>query len=232
MGPGAKDYLAHSSSCPRRGEECKDCKELLPHKVDTHDLVCPGKVVDCPHCHASLIRKELNQHIKEECGEVPIECEFKHLGLKECQEKILRKHYPAHGEKYVSQHLKLLSEESKGLKRKLDDYESHIDTTYNTLKRPHILAGEKITLSTKILGRFTDYLSLGEHDCMLRIDISPRGNRCCGIHKHCERRVVEGMKFSGKHSEFQILGCCFNEEEVKCTSSCAYNLINFVSLCK
>ena len=85
------------------------------------------------------------------CDEAPIDCEFKHFELKECQEKITRKHYPAHLEKYSAQHFPLLYKERKVTKRKLEEKEEEISKLKKIIRGDGFYEKKQLTMSTTLL---------------------------------------------------------------------------------
>lgn len=95
------------------------------------------------------------------CDEAPIDCEFKQLSFKgleskECQEKIIRKHYPAHLEKYSAQHFPLLYKERKVTKRKLEEKEEEISKLRKIIRGPSFYEKRQLVIDSKLCKKDED----------------------------------------------------------------------------
>src|SRR4051812_23580531 len=78
MGASGENYLRHITSCPRRREECKDCKQIVGWSSiakDKHETICVGKLINCSDCKVELLRGQLEEH-QEICREKLVYCPF------------------------------------------------------------------------------------------------------------------------------------------------------------
>ena len=86
---------AHKTTvCPKRPYECRNCDLEAPYDEikENHEPNCEGL---CPnHCDAQpMARKDVDNHLKNECLLQVIECTFSIAG---CSERLLRKDMPKH----------------------------------------------------------------------------------------------------------------------------------------
>ena len=92
-----------SSECSKRPVCCDICDEYestFEDVINNHVPICPSKQVLCPNeCGKSLLRKNLDKHLENDCPLQSIECLFSYAG---CEVKLLRKDMSAHiGENLV-----------------------------------------------------------------------------------------------------------------------------------
>ena len=144
LGPEGKNYFAHATTCPLRGEPCGDCKDIVGWEVEAkkmHETVCQEKIIKCPSCATELLRKQLAAH-GTECDEWLVECTYKSLGLESCRLSMKRRDYRKHCVEQMFQHLeaadKTRDDTEKKLattKRKLEASEAEVKDLNEQIKR-------------------------------------------------------------------------------------------------
>ena len=117
------------NECQHREIKCKFCEVSMRYKdLETHHKTCLQFPVVCPYeCLKSLIRKELESHIKNECPNTLVVCPYKELG---CEVLCKRCELPEHEKKYESKHLKMrvlyYSDNIKKMEKQLQNKEIEI----------------------------------------------------------------------------------------------------------
>ena len=115
-----RQYLEkhEKDDCVQRSYECEYClhKDTYQYIVKEHYLYCTQYPVFCPNeCGLQEIpRCNLQAHVTEECPLQSVECEFKWAG---CQYTPLRKDIQQHNNDSQLEHMSLLAEECRELKR-------------------------------------------------------------------------------------------------------------------
>ena len=89
-----KEHLR--KDCPNRDHMCKHCGEKGTYTEITqvHDRECDMKLLPCPNeCSATIPRKNIDQHVKNECEYTVIPCKFQNIG---CKREMKRENMAAH----------------------------------------------------------------------------------------------------------------------------------------
>lgn len=118
MGAENRDLTKHLETCDWRGKKCADCIEPLDWseydsvKYEKHDLVCAGKIVQCPNskCEITTVRGELKAHTEAVCKYRMVECEYRWLGHEECKHQLPFVEMEKHWQEMMATHLFLLND--------------------------------------------------------------------------------------------------------------------------
>eukprot|EP01083_Nonionella_stella_P123687 372870_1 len=92
-----ESYNEHSKKCEFMMIECSECKtyQCRRKSMGKHLAECPESKIQCPlACGMSVIRKNKNIHLENECMEQLLDC-----SNDECKEQIKRKHFETHTNK-------------------------------------------------------------------------------------------------------------------------------------
>ena len=87
------EYNNHEDSCQYGLTKCEYCdKYVVKCEYDKHVSLCPEAIIECPlKCGKEMRRKEIQNHILNECEMEPLPCPNNG-----CDKKILRKDYDNH----------------------------------------------------------------------------------------------------------------------------------------
>ncbi|CAH3164471.1 unnamed protein product, partial [Pocillopora meandrina] len=103
-----KDMKVHASSeCSWRTINCEHCQEsFVFHEKRNHLEVCQKFLVPCTNsCGSRAIpREKLEVHIRDECPETEVHCEYRNLG---CDAMFPRSNTSSHTRSQVERHLSL-----------------------------------------------------------------------------------------------------------------------------
>jgi len=100
-----KDLEKHYENCPFRPTQCKYCeKQFCFNLINDHSENCEMKPQTCELCLVSIIKKDMESHLADNCPCKLIDCPFG------CSEKFTRENLNNHLENVtsISQHLKYL----------------------------------------------------------------------------------------------------------------------------
>ena len=89
-----KEHLRRA--CPNRDYTCKHCGEKGTYAEITrvHDEVCDMKLLPCPNeCGATIPRKNIDEHVQNDCEYTVIPCKFQNIG---CKREMKREKMAAH----------------------------------------------------------------------------------------------------------------------------------------
>ena len=116
-------YLA-KHKCSKRPFSCKYCDYQATH-VNDHWPKCQRYPEVCPNkCSTEEIeRRFLQRHLKEECPLQDIECDFSFAG---CKKKMIRRLMKKHLDESKDEHLKIMVEEFKTLRKVVNDLQCAI----------------------------------------------------------------------------------------------------------
>ena len=94
------------NECRHRIINCEYCGATLRHnEMENHYKLCLEFTLFCPNeCQRSLLRKELESHIKEECPNTLVACPYKEIG---CDVSTKRSEIQQHDKLFESNHLKI-----------------------------------------------------------------------------------------------------------------------------
>lgn len=110
--------------CPNRSfvcEYCKDYESTYEDVITNHWLLCDHYPLKCPNkCDKVIERKEVQNHIANDCPLTLIDCDFKHVG---CQAKLPRRLMKNHFTTDIAEHLSLQLTGQLRLISKTDDLE-------------------------------------------------------------------------------------------------------------
>lgn len=126
------DTESHLTECPEFPLQCDKCsKQKIPRSLMSIHIerVCPMALIQCDHCQEYVVRKYLQDHLKDDCPETNMHCVFEG-----CAHRIKRKSMSEHIEQNVSSHLNMIRDELQGLKQKSSRIESRIVSETTELK--------------------------------------------------------------------------------------------------
>ena len=86
----------HMTVCPKRKVACEYCEREVSHaEIKSHYQDCPNYPVPCQYkCRdETFLRKEINNHITNECPCIPVMCSMAPFG---CTERVERGHLANH----------------------------------------------------------------------------------------------------------------------------------------
>jgi len=85
----------HQENCEYRVVPCVDCQLTFPKiLLENHFKECPEGKLECPkNCNEKIKRKDLEKHVKDECENISVYCEFETIG---CLDKFNRKYFEKH----------------------------------------------------------------------------------------------------------------------------------------
>lgn len=126
------DHLRHQ--CHLRRATCIYCQkeDFLQSIVNSHYEKCPEYPLHCPHncTDSTIVRKELQDHLKTDCPLHVIECPYSQMG---CDVMLRRKDMPTHIATSLQQHLssscetvRMLQLQVKGLQNRLQHRDGDI----------------------------------------------------------------------------------------------------------
>lgn len=81
LGPQNKNIISHDKVCPKRGSECKSCKQMVLWSdvgpTGKHDKVCEKKLVECENkCSQQVPRDEMFDHRLTKCPLRMVHCMY------------------------------------------------------------------------------------------------------------------------------------------------------------
>jgi len=102
----------HSESCEWRIVNCQYCSENLPVKLlESHYHQCQEYPLKCElDCECFILRKNMKEHIDQDCSNGIIECDYLSFG---CNEKFRRRDREDHLISKVADHIELLSKNAQ-----------------------------------------------------------------------------------------------------------------------
>ena len=126
-------------ACPNRDYTCKHCGKkgtYAEHEITrVHDEVCDMKLLPCPNeCGATIPRKNVDEHVQNECVYTVIPCKFQNIG---CKIEMKREKMAAH-ENDDKLHLDM----ALNAVVKLQDANTKLEENNRTLKK-----GETVTFA-------------------------------------------------------------------------------------
>jgi hypothetical protein len=124
LGMNTRNYKDHIVTCAHRGQECKDCKEIVSwsHLRDHAASRCPEAKIACANvgCTDKILRKKMSEHTESKCRYRIVECEFKHLGSLECAMPMSFVDCERHWTNFMPMHLTMLAADKVLTMRKLE----------------------------------------------------------------------------------------------------------------
>lgn len=110
---------SHIETCEFKPSMCEFCNlKVAKKQIDDHLGMCPNFRVSCTNeCDNTFQRKELEQHLKNDCVNTIIECTFSKIG---CEVKTKRKDLYDHYNKESFYHSNLIVKNLTVLKEKID----------------------------------------------------------------------------------------------------------------
>ena len=100
-------------------------RKLMKHHINEK---CPLTLFKCDECKDDVLRKDMDNHILNDCPEHEIECEYKEIG---CNTKVKRKLMNEHMKQKENSHLRLtvglLKNEIVSLKKEMNEMKSVIE---------------------------------------------------------------------------------------------------------
>ena len=120
-----EDFLIHKSECEYRTITCIFCNELIPFKFkESHDNICPKKIIKCDKCGNDIVREDLENHKKNSCDCTFTDCLFKDFG---CNDYLMRKDFNKNMVNDLPKHLSLICDfikkENQKYKKIINDKE-------------------------------------------------------------------------------------------------------------
>lgn len=113
--------------CKKRFYTCTHCNNYSGTFEDVtvnHISVCPNIAVLCPYdCGVLVARQDIDMHARS-CGKTEIGCDFKEFG---CEVKVLRKSLQGHIRQSTLEHLVLVANSHRELKRELEQRDSLVE---------------------------------------------------------------------------------------------------------
>jgi len=101
-----KDINEHQKTCPFRPMECPHCKAHVElSKMEDHLEICRMFLIQCSKCSKEIQRSDIDFHVRNECLEELIPCQFADQG---CEAKVLRKNLKEHLGEDVGAHLGMI----------------------------------------------------------------------------------------------------------------------------
>ena len=127
------DKKSHEAVCMFIEVKCEHCNEHTCPRIQLslHYNSCPDYVVSCPNkCtpNATFKRKDLKQHIEDDCPLQVVECEYQFAG---CTATMIRKDMPDHMENSTKEHLSMLSSKYQQVNAEYETFKEHTLPTKN-----------------------------------------------------------------------------------------------------
>lgn len=98
-----KDLEAHESVCNCRPAECVLCQAIITFKnLQAHEEECPKKLIYCPqNCQENIVRMNLDYHMKNDCENLIVECEYLKFG---CNSNFYKRDTKLHHKEFIGEH--------------------------------------------------------------------------------------------------------------------------------
>ncbi|XP_046326222.1 TNF receptor-associated factor 6-like isoform X1 [Haliotis rufescens] len=128
------EAVAHMASCRRRPVACDHCHITLAlaDRPMHHLLECEKFPVTCTVCGAvGILRKNIPDHIEQDCPLVEVRCTFHRLGCK-AEEK--RQNLEKHNKDYWQQHLALMAENELHLRSEMQKFRITVESLTNDVE--------------------------------------------------------------------------------------------------
>lgn len=121
----AREFISfHKDDCLFKIIECEYCKEAIQkYNTNVHHSLCNKYVLKCELCGKEVVRENVEHHIKQECPESKVDCDYKNVG---CNFSVKRKSLKDHKKENIDVHNLLL------MKRQLN-FENVVNEKINTL---------------------------------------------------------------------------------------------------
>lgn len=131
----AREFLSfHKDECSYKIIECAYCKEAIQkYNTNVHHSLCNKYIVKCDLCSKEVVRENIEHHIKQECPESKVDCDYKSVG---CCFSVKRKSLKDHKRENIDVHNLLL------MKRQLN-FESVVNERINTLVEKSVTTAVK-----------------------------------------------------------------------------------------
>lgn len=113
--------------CKKRPYTCTHCNEYastFEDVTENHIIACPNIAVLCPYdCGVLVARRDVDVHARS-CGKTEVNCDFEEFG---CEMKVLRMYLQDHVVQSTSEHLVLVANSHRELKREVEQRDSLIE---------------------------------------------------------------------------------------------------------
>ena len=130
-----KDLASHlRRECVLRPYSCEHCRHEATYKeiTENHYSVCPEFPLDCPNrCGTTRIKRKNMKSHRSRCPMEPVECPYSEAG---CTVNLCRCDFDHHMTSKQQEHLLLIMNGYKEMKKKLESVEKELEETKKQLK--------------------------------------------------------------------------------------------------